>query len=382
MTNEQFASYAAGYNGTVVKDTLQEKIDKLSVKTAEKVERLGTATPATTPYTQDVLIGLSDADTVTTKNAGYSRELDPYGNRYDAVETLHGTTPYDMQGISKERKDAGEIGKSEYAMEMQKQQVASIFNKPVDQVTQQDMIDVANQQLVQKLADLTRTEGEERWIAPLAVGSAPINLTGKYVDEYGLTHANPLNIPIMSKKLDNVGTRGGVALADMAGNEVSAMAAIDPTQNAFVKSARVNPNMKAPVTPIEKSLWEKLADMPQAFLSGAGKSAYDVADTYIEIAGDLTGKAVGLVDESTGKKIDKWVDLGTDDEKTTRINHLIDYDNRFSAQSMDKVGKLWDEAVKKVEFLSPSTWGNLKGQKLVDTAATAFADPLPFCNGE
>ena len=373
MTNEEFASYAAGYNGTVVKDTLKEKIDKLSVRIAEKIERLDTATK--TPYTQDKLIGLSDADTVTTQNAGYSRELDPYGNRYDAVETLHGTTPYDMQGISKERKDAGEIGKSEYAMEMQKQQVATILNKPVDQVTQQDMIDVANQQLVQKLADLARTEGEERWIAPLAVGSTPINLTGKYVDEYGLTHANPLNIPIMSKKLDNVGTRGGVALADMAGNEVSAMAAIDPTQNAFGKSARVNPNMKAPVTPIEKSLWEKLVDMPQAFLSGAGKSAYDMADTYTEIAGDVAGKAVGVVSESAGKKVDKWVDLGTDDEKTKRINALVGYDNKFSAQTMDKVGKLWDEAVKKVEFLSPSTWGNIKADKLVDAAATAFSDP-------
>ena len=373
MTNEEFASYAAGYSGTVRKDTLQEKIDKLSVRTAEKVERLGTAN--TTPYTQDTLIGMSDADTFTTKNAGYSRELDPYGNRLDAVEVVHGNVPYDMQGISKARKDAGEIGKSEYAMQMQKQQVATIFNKPVDQVTQQDMIDVANQQQVQKLADLARTEGEERWIAPLAIGSAPINLSGKYVDEFGLTHDNPLNVPIMSKKLDDVGSRGGIAVADVTGNEVSAMAALDPTQNAFANSARPGAGMKAPAKVIEKSLWDKIKDVPQAFLSGAGKSAYDMADTYTEIAGDLTGKAVGLVDESTGKKIDKLVDLGTDDEKTTRINNLVNYDNSFSAQSMAKVGRLWDEAVKKVEFLSPSTWGNIKGDKLIDAAKAAFADP-------
>ena len=375
MTNEEFATYAAGYTGTAPKDTLQEKIDKLSIRTTEKIDRLGTA--ANTPYTQDMLIGMSDADTFTTQNSGYksARELDPYGNRLDSVEITHGNVPYDMQGIGIDRKNAGEIGKSEYAMKMQREQVATIFGKPVDQVTQQDMIDVANQQQVQKLADLVREPGAERWIAPLAVGSTPINLTGKFTNQYGVEEDNPLNIPIMSKKLDAVGSRGGIALADAEGNELSAIAALDPTQNAFAGQAKRDPNMKAPIKPIEKSLWEKLKAMPQGFLAGAGKSAYDMADTYTEIAGDLTGKAVGLVDEKTGKKIDKWVDLGTDDEKTQRVNDLVNYDNRYSAQTMDKVGKLWDEAVKKVEFLSPSTWGNIKADKLVDAAATAFSDP-------
>ena len=112
MTNEQFAAALAGYSATVQKDTLQEKINKLNERTVEKVDKLVGLTPgnaAANGYTADILKGLSDADTMTTQNLGYSREIDPTGNRYDAVELKHGNVPYDMQGINK--KD-GEIGKS------------------------------------------------------------------------------------------------------------------------------------------------------------------------------------------------------------------------------------------------------------------------------
>lgn len=384
MTNDEFASAIAGFSATVQKDTLQEKIDKLSERTLAKIERV-TGKPTELGYTPDVLQGMYDADTVTTQNLNTapgsqksSRESDPYGNRYDAVEVKHGNVPYDMQGISKERKDAGEIGKSEYAMQMQKQQVANVFNKPVEQVTEQDMIDVANQQQVQKLADLARVPGEERWIAPLAVGSAPINLTGSYVDEFGVKQDNPLNIPILSKKLDDIGVRGGAALGNLANEEVTANAALDPLQNAFAPGARES-RINARIAELEKgatdkSFLDQLISLPQAFASGAGKSAYDALDVYTEIAGDVAGSAVGLVNDKTGKAIDKWADLGTEEEKTKRVNAMVGYDNRFTANNMEKVGKLWDEAVKNVEFLSPSTWKNIKGEKLVDAAATAFSD--------
>ena len=381
MTNEALAALIAGFSTTAQPDTLQEKINKLNERTVEKVDRLVGLTPgnaAEKGYTADILKGLSDADTVTTQNLGYSREIDPNGNRYDAVELKHGNAAYDMQGIGKDRRDSGEIGKSTYAMQMQKQQVAGIVGKSVDQVTEQDMIDVANQQQVQKLADLARVPGEERWIAPLARGSAQINLTGSYIDEFGQKQDSSLNVPILSKKMEQVGTRGGAALGNLANEEVSAQAALDPLQNAFApgaKEARIAARLaELEKGATEKSFLDQLISLPQAFASGAGKAAYDTVDVYTEIAGDIAGSAVGLVNDKAGKAVDKWADLGTEEEKTKRVNALVGYDNRFTANNMEKVGKLWDEAVKNVEFLSPSTWTNIKAGKLADAAKTAFSD--------
>ena len=296
MNNEKFASAIAGYNPTVQTDTLQEKIDRLNERIAIKVDKVAVKSD-TTGYTADVLKGLYDADTIQTQNLGYARELDPYGNRYDAVEVKHGNVPYDMQGISKERKDAGEIGKSEYAMQMQKEQVANVFNKPVNQVTEQDMIDVANQQQVQKLADLARVPGEERWIAPLAIGSAPINLTGSYVDEFGVKQDSSLNVPILSKKMEDVGTRGGVALGNLAKDEVTAQAAIDPLQNAFAKSAPKTEAQRKEV--IDRVLKESdlngsgAINAAKAFAYTLGEGVVNTLDLIPETAQFVYGNIVG-----------------------------------------------------------------------------------------
>lgn len=326
MTNEEFASALAGYSATVQKDTLQEKIDKLNQKTADKVERLTGATG----YTADVLKGMYDADTVNTQNLGYSRELDPYGNRYDAVEVKHGNVPYDMQGISKERKDAGEIGKSTYAMQMQKQQVANVFNKPVEQVTEQDMIDVANQQQVQKLADLARVPGEERWVAPLAIGSAPINLTGSYVDEFGVKQDSSLNVPILSKKMEEVGTRGGVALGNLANEEVTAQAAVDPLQNAFAKSVPKTEAQRKEV--IDRVLKESnlngsgAINAVKAFAYTLGEGVVNTLDLVPELAqyayGNLVGDkkwadSKGLYDTKESEAFKTWV--GYNDEVVNKL---------------------------------------------------------------
>lgn len=329
MTNEKFASAIAGFNPTVQTDTLQEKIDRLNERIATKVDKVAVKND-TTGYTADVLKGLYDADTAITQNLGYSRELDPYGNRYDAVEVKHGNVPYDMQGISKERKDAGEIGKSEYAMQMQKQQVANVFGKPVEQVTEQDMIDVANQQQVQKLADLAIVPGEERWIAPLAIGSAPINLTGSYVDEFGVKQDSSLNVPILSKKMEDVGQRGGAALGNLANEEVTAQAAIDPLQNAFAKSAPKTEAQRKEV--IDRVLKESnlngsgAINAVKAFAYTLGEGVVNTLDLVPETAQFVYGNIVGdkkwadskgLYDTKESEAFKTWI--GYNDEVVNKL---------------------------------------------------------------
>lgn len=124
----------------------------------------------------------------------------------------------------------------------------------------------------------------------------------------------------------------------------------------------------------DKSYWEQIRSLPKAMLAGAGKSAYDAADVYTELAGDVTGRAVGLLNTEAGRAIDKYVDLGTEEEKTKRVNELIGYDNRFTEKNMEKLSALYEESVENVELFSPSTWKNLKTDKLIEAAKTAFKD--------
>jgi predicted DNA-binding protein len=366
------ADTSTGIADTIGPDLAEEKAIRLAKATEEKLKKLNNR------YQTDTLKAMYDADTVNTENLGYSREVDPYGNRYDAVETKHGDNGYDMQG-----RDGNWFtnlfhsgpSKSTYSMEKQREQVAGIFNKPVEAVTEQDMLDVANQQQIQKLADLARTEGEDRWIAPLIKDSEQVNLAP--TDESG--KLIPLNVPIMSQDMGEIGQRGGAALANLANEEVSAQAALDPMQNAFAEEANMSELEKFEDKYTNKfnenkSYWDQIKDLPKAVAAGFGKSVYDAADVYTELGGDISGRAVGLIDEETGRAIDKKVDLGTDEEKTKKINELVEYDNRFTAKNMEKVSKLYDEAMEEVELFSPSTWFNIKGDKLVDAAKTAFAD--------
>ena len=98
---------------------------------------------------RDRLLGLNDADTPVLETTGTLRETPTTGARYDAVELQHGSNPYDMYGT--DNKAAGEYGKSTRAMGAQRAEVARILGKPEGSLTPQDMVDVGNQQQVQKL---------------------------------------------------------------------------------------------------------------------------------------------------------------------------------------------------------------------------------------
>ena len=122
----------------------QQKAKRLAQATVDKINRLGEG------YTPDTLIGIEDADTMTTKNVGYARSIDPYGRRYDANEIPHkgeeGIDLYGRDGNWFTNLFHSGPSKSTYAMQRQREATAKIFNKSPDDVTEQDVIDLGRQQ--------------------------------------------------------------------------------------------------------------------------------------------------------------------------------------------------------------------------------------------
>jgi len=121
--------------------------------------------------------------------------------------------------------------------------------------------------------------------------------------------------------------------------------------------------------------FDSLARAPQALIAGGLKSAYDVADTGVELVGRVAGDVVGQFDKDLGNKIDKNMDLGTGDEKTAQINAAIHYNDKFNAEAQKKSGEYYDESMKDVSFFHPSTYGNIKWDKLGDAFKEAFKSP-------
>jgi len=207
-------------------DTTTNKINRLQDKKQQKLDML-------TGYKEDVLIGMQDADTLITLGTpnGSGREvLAPNAFAYDAVETAH----YINGGLSKT--DPYDYVKKRDTKQDQIQYVADVLGKPVDQLTNQDFIDVGNQQQIQKLAALS---GEKDWKAPLIRGVEPTNLTGKYKDENGDIVDIPLNVPITSKDWGQTDTYGRelMSYGSTRGAPVTVQAALDLTQNVQASKA-------------------------------------------------------------------------------------------------------------------------------------------------
>ena len=118
-----------------------------------------------------------------------------------------------------------DANKSGYAMQTQKDLAGRLFNKPTNEVTQQDMYDVANMQTVQKTADIYRSAGEPRWEAPLISGSVKPDLS--MVDA-------PIQVKT-SDKIDANGRRLEAFINPSTGINITEEAANDPRLNAFKK---------------------------------------------------------------------------------------------------------------------------------------------------
>ena len=232
---------------TATQTDTQSKTTNLQNKVQEKLGVLSTK--------KDTILGMSDADTVRLQS-GALRESPSTGQRYDAVELQHGNNPYDMYGTNS--KAEGEYGKSKYAMDMQRAQVAKILGKSADQLTPQDMIDVGNQQQVQKLADLVASPGEAKWEAPLIRNAEQTNLTGYYKDSTGQSVQIPLDVPVGTAIVGkDANGRDLSSLVNLqTGQNVTDIAATDPRQNAFANQQN---GMKAKVqTPEQQDAYKQL----------------------------------------------------------------------------------------------------------------------------
>lgn len=285
-------------------------------------------------YKKDVLLGMEDADTFTTQNLGKAREGrdDLF---FDAAELRHG----------------GKLpNKSEFSMDLQREQAAKLLNIPTEQVTEQDIVDVGNMQQVQKLADLARLPGEERWLAPLVRGSEQLDLTGRATDEQG--NPIPLNIPIVSKDegADPFGRRLA-SLGNLNQEEVTETSAVDPELNARVAQA-------APLTfeDILSTTAEQDRDtLTDAVQFGVGRTVAGIGDTVVDAAtrlvkegykyfGDMSEDEANAAMHENLTFSKDWFDANMDFVALDELKKpdAYGYSQKTTQKALDNLGKAYD----------------------------------------
>lgn len=205
---------------------LANKLLALENAKQSKIQLLNNTTSAklldTSKYEDVTITGLQDADTFKLSDGRSVRVSDSL-NRYDAAEIAH---PEHEDGVWNRAKKLLGLGasKSEYAESTQKRAAARMLGKEPTAITDQDMIDIGNMQQVQALADLVRSDGEERWIAPLIRG----------VEQTDLTSGLDIKAKFKSGGSPDEHNRAlGSFTNPSTGIDVTRQLALDPNQNAF-----------------------------------------------------------------------------------------------------------------------------------------------------
>ena len=121
-------------------------------------------------------------------------------------------------------------------------------------------------------------------------------------------------------------------------------------------------------------VFDIMDNVAKAFGVGASKSAYDFADTTVELIGDLAARGIELGSPEAAAYVDKNLDLATDKEKTEQLNELWKYNDYRSSVQMEKVAAAWNKATENVSLFDPSTWLNMDVGELATAAGEAFAD--------
>lgn len=333
-TFEQGREYLAG-----LAQTTQNKTEQLQQAKQDKLTTLSNNKPVT-------ITGYDDADTFKTADATY-RLTAPDGSWVDAVEGKHGDKPIDMYG------GTGAYQKAPKAMDKQRELVARMVGKPVDKVEEQDFVDVSNWQLVQQMSD--QLNGPGVWEAPFGRETAPLNMSGKFKDVYGVWQEAPLNIPatVQTAGKDKAG-RTLAALGTAEGIDATTVGAHDKNRNIYATPLQVteagiaNDETSAGTMSREDrlkilgdlydskrrsndSVIGRAANVGEGALAMAAKGLYDVADLGAEMFGS---------------------DLGTEEEKTHKINKAFGYNDKYTAEAgqyindkiadMRKNGITWD----------------------------------------
>ena len=270
------------------KSAVGNKANALQQRSQQKLDVLS-------GYKNDTLLGMQDADTEYTKslNGKSAREvLAPNAYAYDAVETAH-ITGYDDNNNPIYSDPLSYVKNSKHK-QGQLQYVADALGKNANDLTTQDMIDVGNQQMIQKAADLAGNESG--WKAPLIRGIEPTNLTGSYMNDKGVIEKDPLNIAIKSKDWNQPDSYGRelMSYASTDGKPVTVESAINPETN-------VNSN-KA------KSVLDDLQNGNQQHMLTADDAA-DISKAFEGVNGDNFAEAVAKgagssIVGTTGQAID------------------------------------------------------------------------------
>jgi len=164
-----------GTTTTSLTDRFNALQEKSNAKTARINETTQLKDDRLKGYEDVTIVGMEDADTYKLSDGRVVRVSDPL-YRYDAAEVYH---PEQQDGILnkiKNRLGLGEVGKSDYASQTQKEMVGRILGKGPNVVTDEDIYSVGNMQQVQALSDLSMNKGDERWTAQVEPGAAQVDL--------------------------------------------------------------------------------------------------------------------------------------------------------------------------------------------------------------
>jgi len=249
------------YDNIPTANATLEKANKLIQSKATKQRALGGK------WDQALITGIDDGDTVTLANGEVIRVSDPL-YRFDSVEKAEKGN-WLSKAFSGGMFNNWDGSKSEYSEAKQREQVAMMLGKDSSQVTMQDLADWSNMQKVQATADLLRSPGEERWIAPFVSNAVPTNLSGSYVDEKGNTVKAPLNIPVGVQRHGK----------DMYGRTLSSLANLQTQENVTRQHAK-DPRMNAfaPGVPQPARTEEWYKRLPKAAASGGIQLVAGISD--------------------------------------------------------------------------------------------------------
>jgi len=190
---------------TSLTDRFNALQEKSNAKTARINETIQLKDDRLKGYEDVTIVGMEDADTYKLSDGRVVRVSDPL-YRYDAAEVYHQEQQDGILNKIKNTLGLGEVGKSDYASQTQKEHVGRILGKNPGVVTDEDIYSVGNMQQVQALSDLSMNNGDERWIAQVEPGAAQVDLNqglniGAKIkvngtDMYGRVLADFVNPPI------------------------------------------------------------------------------------------------------------------------------------------------------------------------------------------
>lgn len=306
------------------------------------------------------ITGIYDADSIGVEGLGSLRLTPDNGQRYDAIETPKPGQDY-------------LAGKSQHAVNTQMEATARFLNKPIDQVTEHDMIGYANWQTAKQAANLI---GETEWEPTFHPTGEALNLSGHYTDEYGNYTNIPLNIPttLREQGADRYG-RPMASIIDVEGNNQTNMVASDPRQNAFAPDRKEitlgSFGSDLPPTAPEYNLRNTVMGIGAGGIRlGAGIA--DAAATYAVKGVDALATKMGKPDFISGETVKQASTMF--DSYKEHANEIVGYNPEYTQYKVDKALEQFEKGEVFKGFVSMMQGG-------VDVAAESIPYMVALISG-